>query len=112
MQPTRKLESLQTRLETLIALARLFERADNAPVSVGADAYQALVAQLKQAVSNDVPGPALKAVLEAFPATAELYENLHYVESGLSRSPLDRSVATEMLASQALHRAAHAPLAR
>ena len=51
---------------------------------------------------------ALQAILGASPATAELYENLHYEKSGLSRSPLDRSVGTEMLTSQALHRIAKA----
>jgi hypothetical protein len=33
---------------------------------------------------------------------------MNYEISGLSRSPLDRSVATEMLATQLLHKIAHA----
>ena len=52
-----------------------------------------------------MPEPALEAILGAHPATAEVYENMHYEVSGLSRSPLERSVATEMLASQAIERA-------
>jgi hypothetical protein len=51
---------------------------------------------------------ALDAILGAHPGSAELYENMHYEESGLSRSPLERSVATEMLASQAIDRASRA----
>ena len=35
-----------------------------------------------------------------------IYENLHYETSGLSRSTLERSVATEMLATGLIHKAA------
>jgi|ERR1035441_9557512 hypothetical protein len=100
-----RLESLQTRLESVIALSRLLERVEASSAPVGADQYQALIRQLKVALSVPIPGPALDAILGAHRATAELYENMNYEMSGLSRSPLDRSVATEMLASQAIERA-------
>src|SRR5664279_3961292 len=93
-------ESLQTRLETLIALARLLERVEGSPSPVGADPYRALVRQIEGALGGPLPDAAREAILRAHPATALIYENLHYETSGLSRSPLERSVATEMLASQ------------
>ena len=99
-------ESLRSRLETLIALSRLLERVEASPVAIGADQYRALVAQITSALAVTLPEQALDAILEAHPATAELYENMHYESSGLSRSPLERSVATEMLASEWIHRAA------
>ena len=99
-------ESLRSRLETLIALARLLDRVEESPQAIGADQYQALVGRLKAALSVPMPDPALQAILQAHPGTAELYENLHYEASGLSRSPLDRSVATEMQATEWIHRAA------
>jgi hypothetical protein len=99
-------ESLRTRLETLIALARLLERVEANPRAVGADQNRALVGQIKAALEPALPEQALEAILGAHPATAEIYENLHYAISGLSRAPLDRSVATEMLASQLLHKIA------
>jgi hypothetical protein len=101
-----QLETLRNRLETVIALARLLERVENSGVAVGADQYRALVRQLAAALSQEIPDDALQAVLGAYPAAAELYENMHYAQSGLSRSPLERSVDSEMLASQALARAA------
>jgi len=58
--------------------------------------------------SAPLPGPALRAILDAHPATAVIWENLHYATSGLSRSPLDRSVATEQLATQLIHKIARA----
>jgi hypothetical protein len=97
-------ESLRSRLETLIALARLLERVEASPRAIGADQYRALVGQIEAALAPALPEQALEAILVAHPATAEIYENLHYSISGLSRSPLDRSVATEMLASQLLHK--------
>ena len=99
-------DSLRTRLETLIALARLLERVETSAVAIGADQYRALVSQVKAALAVALPEQAVNAILDAHPATAELYENMHYESSGLSRSPLERSVATEMLASEWIHRAA------
>jgi hypothetical protein len=101
-------ESLRSHLETLIALARLLERVEASPIAIGADQYRALIGQLKAALAPALPQQAIEAILAAHPATAELYENLHYETSGLSRSPLDRSVATEMLATQLIHKVARA----
>ena len=100
------LESVRTRLETLIALAGLLERVERSRVQVGADQYRNLVRQLKLALAQEVPAEALQAVLGAHPAASELYENLHYEQSGLSRSSLERSIGSEMLASQVLAKAA------
>ena len=97
-------ESVQSRLETLIALARLLERVEASPIAVGADQYLALVRQLEAALAGPLPAAPLQAILSAHPATGEIYENLNYEISGLSRSPLERSVATEMLATQLLHK--------
>ena len=99
-------ESLKHRLETAIALARLLERVETSGQPFGAAQYRTLVRQLGVALSHDLPDDALQAVLGAHPAAAEIYENLHYAESGLSRSSLERSIGTEMLASQALAHAA------
>jgi hypothetical protein len=101
-----KLESVRHRLENVIALARLLERVERSTTAPNPDQYRVLVRQLGDALQADLPEDALNAILGASPATAELYENLHYEKSGLSRSTLERSVQTEMLTSQALHRIA------
>ncbi len=99
-------ETVKNRLENVIALARLLERVDTSPVTISPDQYQALVHQLQRALAQELPYEALQAVLGAHPAAAEVYENQHYAQSGLSRSSLERSVSSEMLASQAIARAA------
>ena len=98
-------ETVKNRLENVIALARLLERVETSAVAFSADRYQALVRQLKIALGQELPQDALNAVLGAHPAAAELYENQHYAQSGLSRSSLERSVGSEMLASQLIARA-------
>ena len=99
-------ETVKNRLENVIALARLLERIETSAVAFSADQYQALVRQLKIALGQELPQDALNAVLGAHPAAAELYENQHYAQSGLSRSSLERSVGSEMLASELIARAA------
>ena len=99
-------ETVKNRLENVIALARLLERVETSAVAFSADQYQALVRQLKIALGQELPQDALNAVLGAHPAAAELYENEHYAQSGLSRSSLERSVGSEMLASELIARAA------
>jgi hypothetical protein len=97
-------DSIRTRLETVIALAHLLERFERSTAAASADQYRLVVSRLKAALSKDLPDDALQPVLNAHPAAAELYENMHYEHSGLSRSSLDRSVSSEMLTAQVLAR--------
>jgi len=101
-----------THLEVVIGLARVLERVERSSVAVDATQYQLLVRQLKVALAQDLPSGALDAVLSVLPSAAELYENMHYVHSGLSRASLERSVSSEMLATQLLARVARAARAR
>ena len=95
-------------LETAIALARVLERVERGIEPVTAEQYQVLVARVKAALSEELPEPALNAILTALPAAAEVYENLHYEFSGLSRSSLDRSVSSEMLTATLLAKVSQA----
>jgi hypothetical protein len=96
----------RTRLETIVALAHLLECVETGAASAGADGYQRLVLRLQAALSEEIPAEALQAILSTYPATGQLFENLHYEHSGLSRAPLERSVSSELLVKQVLARAA------
>ena len=105
-----KLDARLTQLETLVSLAQLLERVEPNVTAVGADQYLSLVRQVQSALAaDDLPSDAVAAVLAAFPATATIYENLHYGQAGLSRSSLERSVGSEMSAAQVLARASRRP---
>jgi hypothetical protein len=103
---TSSIASVTARLQGVIALAGILERIERSSAPVDADQYQVVVARLKEALSVELPEDALQAVLGAYPCAAGLYENMHYGQSGLSRSSLERSIASEMLAAEALSRAA------
>ena len=83
--------ALQNRIENLIAMAQLLERVDANPTIVGAQQYQNLVRTVQTLLEDDLPEDALRAVLRACPASATLYENLHYDRSGLSQSQIGRA---------------------
>ena len=91
--------ALKNRIENLIAMAQLLERVDANPAIVGAQQYLNLVNTVKSLLEDDLPEDALRAVLRACPASATLYENMHYDRSGLSQSPLDAAVSSELAAS-------------
>ena len=98
----------EARLATLVALARLLERVEHSPQPRDAGAYRLLVQRIQAVLAEDLPEDGRRAMLEAFPATAEIHENLHYAQAGLSRAPLDLSVATELRAAGLLARVAKA----
>ena len=97
---------IRTKLKTVVALAHLLECVETGTASASADGYRRMVLRLQEALSDDIPAEVLQAILCAYPATGQLFENLHYGHSGLSRAPLERSVSSELLAKQVLARAA------
>lgn len=97
---------IRTRLETLVPLAHLLECVETGMASASADGYRHLVLRLQAALSEDIPADVLQVLLSAYPATGQIFENLYYGHSGLSRAPLERSVSSELLAKQVLARAA------
>ena len=93
--------ALKNRIENLIAMAQLLERVDANPTIVGAEQYRHLVTTVTALLAEDgMPDDALRAVLRACPASAVLYENMHYDRSGLSQSPLDAAVAAELASAE------------
>ena len=102
MMPAPHVEPLKTRLENVIAFARLLERMEHSAAPIAPDQYRALVRQLSLALAQDLPEDALRAVLGAHPAAAELYENMHSAQSGLSCASLEFSIGSELLARKLL----------
>jgi len=104
--------STRAKLETVIALARMLERAEQGLAQLSADEYRLIVHRLQAALSAEFPADALQAVLSAHPGAAEVYENMQYEHAGLSRASLERSIATETLTTQTLARIARAAKAQ
>jgi len=92
----------RTRLETVVALAQLLECVETGVASASAEGYRRLVTRLQAALSEDIPADVLQAILNAYPAAGEVFENLHYEHFGLCRASLERSVFAEQLAKHVI----------
>jgi len=97
--------SLQSDLTTTRVLAVLLERLDQSKVAVDPQQYLSVVRRLTDALRESEASDGLTAVLNQFPAAAELYENLNYQHAGLCRTPLDSALSAEQLARQWINRA-------
>lgn len=82
----------------LAAVGTLLERLERLPRSAAPDQYRDVVLKVQKLLLEAEPGMAFDALLAALPATAELYENIHYAHSGLCRSPLDAALNAEQAA--------------
>jgi hypothetical protein len=85
-----------TASKNLVTLARMLERLDRSTVAVDPQQYRGVVEHLSEVLRTVPHDAALEAVLEASPATAELYENLQYQHAGLCRSPLEPALNAEL----------------
>ena len=86
----------------LVVLAQMLERLDRSAQAVDAEQYRAVVARLAAELEAAPHDAKLDGVLEAFPAAAQLYENLNYQYAGLCRSPMDSALAAELAARAAI----------
>ena len=94
--------------KNLVMLARMLERLDRSAVAVDPQQYRGVVEHLADVLRSAPHDAALDAVLEASPATAELYENLQYQHAGLCRSPLEPALGAELAARAAIDAARRA----
>lgn len=97
--------ALPSALHALAAMALLLEKLEHQPREASPGQYRQVAMQVQQLLAEAVPGPALDQLLQAMPATAQLYENLHYAQAGLCRAPLQPALDAELAAAAALRRA-------
>jgi hypothetical protein len=102
------LHTLPARLNSLAALAGLLERLDRQRSSASAAQYRSVARQVSTLLAQAEPDEHLHFLLNAAPASAELYENLRYGVAGLVRSPLEKALNAEMAATAAIQKARQA----
>jgi hypothetical protein len=94
--------------KNLVMLARMLERLDRSAEPVDPQQYRGVVEHLTEVLRSVPYDAALEAVLQASPATAELYENINYQHAGLCRSPLETALDAELAARSAIDSARRA----
>ncbi|MCU0968666.1 MAG: hypothetical protein MUF03_07535 [Rubrivivax sp.] len=87
--------TVPARLHEVAALALMLEMAERGAAHLDAGPYRVLASRLADALSTQPMDEPLDQLLGAFPAAAEVYENLQYAHGGLVRSRLDHAVAAE-----------------
>ena len=102
-------KTIPEHLVVVLTLAHVLQRLEGSRAPVGADQYMSVVAHLSDELGKVEPGEEFRALLEAYPAAAELYENLNYQHAGLCRSPLESSLTAELKAAEVIRRAARRP---
>lgn len=86
----------------LAVLGRVLERLERSAQPVDPEQFRSVVARVAAELEATPRDAGLDAVLETFPAVAELYENVHYAHAGLCRSPLEPALAAELAARAAI----------
>ena len=99
-------QTLPAALGNVALLAQLLERLDRSARAPDAAQYRGVALRLADSLRDASAGAALDRLLGAFPAAAEVYENLRYAHAGLCRAPLETSLNTELVARAVLDRAA------
>jgi len=99
----------KTDLAVTHVLAQLLERLEHSSEPVGAEQYRSVVMHLVHEFGDVESDAGLGQLLDAYPAAAQLYENLNYQHAGLCRSSLDASLAAELAAKSAIERAMRRP---
>ena len=97
--------TLPSRLHSLAVTAALLERLEHRPLTASADQYRKVARQTRDLLAAAEPDLYLDALLDHFPAAAEIYENLRYEHAGLCRSPFDAALHAEMQAMSVLAKA-------
>lgn len=85
-------------------LASLLQALDGQGGAADPHQYRLLVEKISAELRAHQGHDALPALLDHFPASAEIYENLQYAHAGLCRAPLEVSLTSELAARNLLER--------
>ncbi len=83
-------------------MGMLLERLERLPRSATPTQYRDVVTKVQGLLAQVEPGIALDALLNALPATAELYENASYAQAGLCRSQQAAAFESERAVRQVM----------
>jgi len=88
--------SVPTELLPFARLAQLLQALDGQGGAADPHQYRLLVQKISRELEAHQGHEALPGLLDHFPASAELYENLQYAHAGLCRAPLELSLGSEL----------------
>jgi hypothetical protein len=98
----------RTQPPVVLMLASLLERLERMPGPIVARQYRWVAQRLAEELQRSPDDERLRAMLDAMPAAATVWENLHYAHAGLCRQDLDAALAAEQAASRLIAQARRA----
>ena len=98
----------RTQPPVVLMLASLLERLERMPGPIVARQYRWVAQRRADELGRSPDDERLRAMLDALPAAAEVWENLHYAHAGLCRRDLDAAMASETEARRTIERARRA----
>jgi len=96
--------TVPTELLPFVRYAQLLQALDGQGGATDPHQYRLLVQKIGAELQSHQGHAALPALLDHFPASAEIYENLQYAHAGLVRAPLEQSLDSELAARELLER--------
>ena len=96
--------TVPTELLPFARLAQLLQALDGQGGAADPHQYRLLVQKIAAELQAHQAHEALPGLLDHFPASADIYENLQYAHAGLCRAPLETSRTSEMAARSLLER--------
>jgi len=96
--------TVPTELLPFARFAQLLQALDGQGGAADPHQYRLLVGKIATELQAHQGHEALPGLLDHFPASAEIYENLQYAHAGLCRAPLELSLTSEMAARSLLER--------
>jgi len=96
--------SVPTELLPFARLAQLLQALEGQGGAADPHQYRLLVQKISAELQAHQGHEALPGLLDHFPASAEIYENLQYAHAGLCRMPLELSLTSELATRDLLGR--------
>jgi hypothetical protein len=96
--------TVPTELLPFARLAQLLQALDGQGGAADPHQYRLLVQKISAELQAQQGHEALPGLLDHFPASAVIYENLQYAHAGLCRAPLEMSLTSELAARELLSR--------
>jgi len=100
--PSPKSTQRLAELQPIAALAKILQEVEAGGYAGHAEQYQHVASQLSQLLADVEPDEILYSIFNAYPAAAELYENVRYAHAGLCLHDIDAAIKAETAAAELL----------
>lgn len=100
--PSPEVAQRMAQLQPIAALAKILQKAEEGGYPGHAEQFQHVAKQLSELLADVEADEILYSIFNAYPAAAELYENVRYAHAGLCLHDIDAAIEAETQAAELL----------